>query len=590
VNLSLHPNKYLQLCQLRFSSTDGRCRSFGAGGDGYVPGEGVGAVLLKTLADAERDGDEIRAVIKATGCNHGGKTNGYSVPNPNAQANLIADVMDKSGVDPRSISFVEAHGTGTALGDPIEIAGLTRAFEEFTDERQFCSIGSAKSNIGHLEAAAGVAAVAKVLLQLKHRQLAPSLHSATINPNIRFEQTPFLLQRDLATWKRPVFDGVEQPLRAAISSFGAGGSNANLIMEEYSTPVPAPKGGDTSEIIVLSAANGGRLRKRASQLMAFLESSAEWHLADVAYTLQVGRRPMASRLAFVAASGEELLGGLAAFLNGGSARVHVGHAGDRRDETGVRQASPQGIEGPGADVQDEAASAWVLGEPVEWRLVRGAGARARRISLPTYPFEGERYWVPGVPAGELNGQAAGAEPAADIGAMSEKDLDARLLELLGNADEATLDSISHWLPVTRRGFSPTRASRNGDAPGVAAGVDRAKPAEDLSLRRGPDHGIGNIEPKLNVLLPGRVHGASEDEVIAAIEGAIGRLLKLRPGAGDRKKPFTDFGLDSIGAVKLANELYNKLGVPVTPALFAEHPSIDALARYLAADQRTGGAS
>ena len=590
VNLSLHPNKYLQLCQLRFSSTDGRCRSFGAGGDGYVPGEGVGTVLLKTLADAERDGDEIRAVIKATGCNHGGKTNGYSVPNPNAQANLIADVMDKSGVDPRSISFVEAHGTGTALGDPIEIAGLTRAFEEFTDERQFCSIGSAKSNIGHLEAAAGVAAVAKVLLQLKHRQLAPSLHSATINPNIRFEQTPFLLQRDLATWKRPVFDGVEQPLRAAISSFGAGGSNANLIMEEYSTPVPAPKGGDTSEIIVLSAANGGRLRKRASQLMAFLESSAEWHLADVAYTLQVGRRPMASRLAFVAASGEELLGGLAAFLNGGSARVHVGHAGDRRDETGVRQASPQGIEGPGADVQDEAASAWVLGEPVEWRLVRGAGARARRISLPTYPFEGERYWVPGVPAGELNGQAAGAEPAADIGAMSEKDLDARLLELLGNADEATLDSISHWLPVTRRGFSPTRASRNGDAPGVAAGVDRAKPAEDLSLRRGPDHGIGNIEPKLNVLLPGRVHGASEDEVIAAIEGAIGRLLKLRPGAGDRKKPFTDFGLDSIGAVKLANELYNKLGVPVTPALFAEHPSIDALARYLAADQRTGGAS
>jgi acyl transferase domain-containing protein/NADPH:quinone reductase-like Zn-dependent oxidoreductase/acyl carrier protein/SAM-dependent methyltransferase len=590
VNLSLHPNKYLQLCQLGFGSTDGRCRSFGAGGDGYVPGEGVGAILLKTLDDAERDGDEIRAVIKATGCNHGGKTNGYSVPNPNAQAHLIADVMERSGVDPRSISFVEAHGTGTALGDPIEITGLTRAFEEFTDERQFCSIGSAKSNIGHLEAAAGVAAVAKVLLQMRHRQLAPSLHSATINPNIRFEQTPFRLQRELAAWRRPEIGGVEQPLRAAISSFGAGGSNTNLILEEYTRPAPASGGGDSPEVIVLSAANPGRLRKRASQLMAFLGSSAEWRLADVAHTLQVGRRPMAYRLAFVVAGREELVGGLAAFLNGDGARVHVGRVDDGATVTGGARPAAPGTQHAGADVLEDAARAWVLGEALEWRLLRAQKAMPRRVSLPTYPFDGERYWVPGVASGDPDGRAADGEPEVDIGLLGEKELDARLLDLLGEADEAALESVVHWLPVSRPPPTPSRHVRNGEHSGVAMGVDRAVQAEAPALRRGEDERIGRAEPLLEVLSPGRVSGAAQDEVVAAIEGAIGRLLKLRLGAADRKKPFTDFGLDSIGAVKLANELKTKLGVAVTPALFAAHPTIDALARTLAAEKRQGGAS
>ncbi|HEY8460561.1 MAG TPA: beta-ketoacyl synthase N-terminal-like domain-containing protein, partial [Blastocatellia bacterium] len=175
VNLSIHPNKYLLLSAGQFISSDGHCQSFGEGGDGYIPGEGVGVVALKRLSEAERDGDHIYGVIRGSAVNHGGKTNGYTVPNPQAQAAAIGRALAESGVDARSVSYIEAHGTGTKLGDPIEIAALSKAFQQYTQERQFCLIGSVKSNIGHCESAAGIAGLTKVLLQMRHREIAPSL-------------------------------------------------------------------------------------------------------------------------------------------------------------------------------------------------------------------------------------------------------------------------------------------------------------------------------------------------------------------------------------------------------------------------------
>ena len=159
------------------------------------------------------------------------------MPNPIAQGRLIRAALEKSGVNARTISYIEAHGTGTSLGDPIEITGLTKAFQKYTEDKQFCAIGSAKSNIGHCESAAGIAGVTKVLLQLKNRQIAPSLHSKVLNPNIDFINTPFIVQQELTEWERPVvtIDGVtkEYPRIAGISSFGAGGSNAHIVIEEY---------------------------------------------------------------------------------------------------------------------------------------------------------------------------------------------------------------------------------------------------------------------------------------------------------------------------------------------------------------------
>ncbi|AZS14159.1 hypothetical protein EI981_06615 [Paenibacillus lutimineralis] len=282
VNVTIHPDKYLFLCNQRFASSEGKCRAFGSGGDGYVPGEGVGAILLKPLAKAIEDGDNIHGIIRASSINHGGKTNGYTVPNPNAQSSLISESLLKSGIHPRAINYIEAHGTGTSLGDPIEISGLTKAFRAYTTDKQYCAIGSVKSNVGHLESAAGVVSIIKVLLQMKHRQLVPSLHSEVTNPNIDFEDTPFYVQHKLEEWEPAVIQegGLrkEMPRYASVSSFGAGGTNVHIILEEYAreenqTPPEKEKGAD-KHVFVLSAKNGDRLNAYAKRVLEFIERNA----------------------------------------------------------------------------------------------------------------------------------------------------------------------------------------------------------------------------------------------------------------------------------------------------------------------------
>ncbi|MGO4760620.1 polyketide synthase, partial [Streptomyces sp. 2MCAF27] len=174
----------------------------------------------------------IYGVIKGTALNHGGRTSGYSVPSPAAQGDVIAEALTAAGVDPRMLSYVEAHGTGTALGDPLEVAGLTKAFAAQGALPEHCAIGSVKSNIGHCEGAAGIAGVTKVLLQMRHGELVPSLHSATLNPHIDFADTPLRVQRQLEPWRRPEveIDGERRtaPRIAGVSGFGAGGSNVHV--------------------------------------------------------------------------------------------------------------------------------------------------------------------------------------------------------------------------------------------------------------------------------------------------------------------------------------------------------------------------
>ncbi len=370
VNLSVHPNKYLGLGQGRFLSSSGRCESFGRGGDGYVPGEGVGAVLLKPLRQAEADGDRIWGVIRASALNHGGHTNGYTVPNPAAQAAVISRALDKAGVSARQISYVEAHGTGTALGDPIEIAALSRAFAHHTPDRGFCAIGSVKSNVGHCESAAGMAGLSKLLLQFRHRKLAPSLHAETLNPGIDFAATPFVVQRHLADWPSP--DGL--PRLAGLSSFGAGGANAHVIVQEYIAPpsVPLPQRRD---VFPLSARTPECLDDMVRRLRTAVAALDESELPSLAHTLQTGREEFEERLALVATSKAELLAAL-----------------DNPFRYRQRAGRNQG-NAPLVDA-DTIAAAWVRGARVDWRAWRGDPVPPR-LSLPGYPFARERYWVPG---------------------------------------------------------------------------------------------------------------------------------------------------------------------------------------------------
>ncbi len=378
VYVTVHPSRYTTLSDLRMLASDGRCRSFGAGGDGFVPGEGVGALILKPLAAAEADGDHVHAVIRATAINHGGRTNGYTVPAPRAQGAVVAQALERAAIDAGSIGYVEAHGTGTALGDPIEIEGLARAFAEHTsDASGTCAIGSVKSNIGHLESAAGVAGVTKAVLQLERRTLVPTLHCDPPNPQIDFDATPFVPQRELAPWPSPADSA---PRRAAVSSFGAGGANGHVILEEYVDQRAAAAGGDGARLIVLSALTDERLRVVVERLYAHLQDVDGLALVDVAATLALGRDPLEHRLAVVVSSFAELREALRAFLDGrvAQADLHVGRAD--------RAARPAG-EGELAEL----AARWVTGSDLRWE--RLLPSSHRHVPLPSYPFAGRRHWI-----------------------------------------------------------------------------------------------------------------------------------------------------------------------------------------------------
>lgn len=269
VNLTTHPAKYLQLAEGGFLSADGRCRTFGSGGTGYVPGEGVGVVLLRPLADALADGDHIWGVLEAEAINHSGHSSGFSVPTPVGQAEVITTALHRHHIDPDTISYVEAHGTGTALGDPIEIDGLQRAFGNHRKPASV-PIGSIKSIIGHLEGAAGIAGVTKVLLQFWRKQLLPSLHAETLNPSIDFTSSVFSVQRELAPWAKPE----ETPRRACVSAFGAGGANAHVILRE---PPRAPLNQSVGpqDLFPISARDIQGLREYAARLAARLRALEE---------------------------------------------------------------------------------------------------------------------------------------------------------------------------------------------------------------------------------------------------------------------------------------------------------------------------
>jgi len=268
VNLTLHPLKYQFLSQGRMLSSDGRCRAFGEGGDGYVPGEGVGVAVLKRLSQAQADGDPIWGVILASGISHGGHTAGYTVPSASRQTELIAEVIERSGVAPERITYVEAHGTGTSLGDPIEVAGLKGAFGS-KSAQPWCALGSVKSNIGHLESASGIAGLSKVLLQMRYGQLAPSLHSSQINTVLGIQGSPFVVQRTAEEWRDK--DGSRI---AGLSSFGAGGANAHLIISQAPVRPEISKQITGPEVIVLSARTQTALLSRARDLLAWLDQTS----------------------------------------------------------------------------------------------------------------------------------------------------------------------------------------------------------------------------------------------------------------------------------------------------------------------------
>lgn len=272
------------------ASPDGHCRAFDSQARGTIGGSGAGVVVLQRYADAVADGSQIRAVIRGFGVNNDGSLKvGYTAPSVDGQAEAIATAQAMAGVDPETITYIEAHGTGTPLGDPIEVSALTQVFRASTPKVGYCGIGSVKTNFGHLNSAAGVASLIKTVLALEYKQLPPSLHFKRPNPNLGLNGSPFYVVDSLRDWQSS-----GAPRRAGVSSFGIGGTNAHVVLEEASPPLP-PAPSRPWQLLLLSARSSRALERATANLAHWLRQRPGLALPDVAYTLQVGRKAFPHR-------------------------------------------------------------------------------------------------------------------------------------------------------------------------------------------------------------------------------------------------------------------------------------------------------
>jgi acyl transferase domain-containing protein/enoyl-CoA hydratase/carnithine racemase/acyl carrier protein len=391
------PEMHIRTAQAGMLSAEGRCFTFDRRADGFVPGEAVGVVMLKRLDDAVKDRDLIYGVIEGWGVNQDGRTNGITAPNPESQVRLEQDVYDKYGIDPASIQLVEAHGTATKLGDPIEVEGLKTAFRKYTDKREYCALGSVKSNIGHCLTAAGIAGVIKVLLALRHERIPPTINFEEMNDRVDLSDSPFYVNTRLRPWE---LNGATRR-RGAISSFGFSGTNAHLVIGDYRPgvePVAGTRSAGTPAIVLLSAATAAQLRQKAQDLLDLLEQGPV-ALDDLAYTLQVGRQPMDERFGVVVHAVDELVARLRAYVRGDMQIAAAAQGRVTRTPVGIGALTqdPEVTDTLIAScIAKQKLSAlvqlWVTGVDVDWRRLYGAST-PRRMRLPLYPFARERYWI-----------------------------------------------------------------------------------------------------------------------------------------------------------------------------------------------------
>lgn len=406
VSIRVTPAFHVLCSKVGMLSGDGACKVFDMGADGFVPGEAVGVVVLKRLEDAVRDKDSICGVIKGSGMNQDGKTNGITAPSSLSQTELALNVYEENGIDPDDIGYVEAHGTGTSLGDPIEVRALTSAFRAYTNRRHYCAIGSVKSNIGHCVHAAGISGLIKLLLCLKYKKWVPSIHFEKQNPYIPFEQSPFFVNTEYCEWKAEE----NKPRIGAVSSFGFSGTNVHIVVEEPSERLkerPQPK---PYYLVTLSAKSEESLKRRGADLSLWLERAGEdFALDDICYTLNVGRSHFEYRWALVVKSTSELSTLLKQIGSENGIEEHLlagsGKKVTLEDEPIYKQVLNRVTEQLESDDRYNDAEAYrdllmALGglyvkgyEPVDLGLLYQGEARPNRIHLPTYPFTGKRYWL-----------------------------------------------------------------------------------------------------------------------------------------------------------------------------------------------------
>ncbi|GGG69816.1 non-ribosomal peptide synthetase [Paenibacillus radicis (ex Gao et al. 2016)] len=509
--------------RLGIESSDNRARTFDDSADGTGIGDGVIALLLKPLARAQEDGDPIYAVIKGSAMNQDGSSVGITAPNALAQEDVIARAWQDADIDPETVTYIEAHGTGTSLGDPIEIDGLTRAFRRYTDKRGFCAIGSLKTNIGHLDHAAGIAGLLKAVLSLAHKQLPPSLHYRSPNRNIPFIDSPVYVNDELTPWET---DG--EARRCGVSAFGMSGTNCHVVLEEAPGRKPSSLS-DRAELFCLSAHSMTALERLVLQMRDWTQQHGDESnsLADLCYTLAVGRGAHRYRLAIAVNSWEDLVQTLDATVENGI--TNLTNLTPPSVRFGKVEQAVDGNKQPLPDEREmkvlELAQRYVDGDEINWQAIY-RGQRRQRLALPTYPFDSHHCWV----------------------------------------EEASCGSVLHTP------FSVwSRDSLTGDIP-----AELQQEMNETFARW--QAALGQIEGKTSqrrgVALTGERSGLEWEQRVADVWGELLGYDEL-PAYAD----FYELGGDSIIALKIVNRLSELTGVRVQAADLLGHsdlPSFTAL--------------
>ncbi|WP_406725049.1 beta-ketoacyl synthase N-terminal-like domain-containing protein [Streptomyces sp. GD-15H] len=456
VNLTVHPDKYVALGEMQLLGTHPGARSF-RDGDGYLPAEVVGAVLLKPLDAALRDGDTVHAVIRSTASLHGGRSNGFMTPSHRTQVATMRRALERAGTAPADIGCVEAAANGTAFSDEVELRALREVFADVADN---VPVGTVKSNLGHPEAASGIAQLTKVVLQLRHGQVAPLVAAGDPNPRLDLEGSALRLVDELTEWE----PRGSAPRRALINSFAAGGSHVSLVVEAPPATARTAPADPGPQVVLLSARTPELLRTAVGRLHDFLGRDGTESLADISYTSQLGREPQPERLAVVAADRDQLRDALAAQLTDDPAATAVRasvHRGNAEEDAGPVTAVLTGARGEAflaGLVQDRAleqlAELWAHGVRVPWAGLHD-GPRPM-VSLPPTAFETGRHWVGRTsrpPAG--NQRPAAAPPAPDASTDTTRTMTLAWANVLG-VDAARLDDRSDFFSLGGNSLLATR--------------------------------------------------------------------------------------------------------------------------------------
>ena len=521
VNLVLSPLSMVALSRLRLLSPTGRCRTFDAGADGTARGEGCGIVVLRRLSDALADGDRVLAVIRGSAVNQDGRSSGLTAPNGPAQEAVIRRALAQSGIDPARVGYVEAHGTATPLGDPIEVGALRAVLTPGRPATRPLVVGSVKTNFGHLEAAAGVAGLVKTVLALRHATIPPHLHLESLNPHLDLDGAPIVFPTVARPWEG---DG---PRVAGVSSFGFSGTNAHVILEEgtedgsgggrESAPAPRPL------LLPLSTRSATALALLARLTAERLDGMEPGEFPDACFTAAVGRAQLRHRLAVVASDPRSAAASLRSAAEGrGAAGLFAGVA----DPAGAEGRDPaedaQAGELPAEDLE-QIASLWVRGVPVDLERSLPPG-RYRRVSLPTNPFERERFWIDESPRGE--------QPVRDVtdGGVALLEVAWRRSDLPAPAAGARLEG--RWLVVAGDGPLSTAVKGSLEARGAAVSTAStaalaASSADALAAS------LGSVGAMEGVLFLGALDGdlPEDRDGSPGLSGgpALGTLLHLVQG-------------------------------------------------------------